>query len=372
MPRPKACADVITSNAIREMIKMSPDLIQLLNKKNLLNPIWSTELYVQAEAKVSLPFKGLDDSSEPSCYSITRSRLDAELWNHLKEKAPDSLTDGQRVLRIEDETNGKVVVLDNNEKTHATSVILCTGPNKSLSLNQPNLDESNRHSAIGLRAYYSGLQSIQKDTCYLFLDKEWMPGGFYIAPLPDGLYNVNMVIRKDKLEKSGLNLKAEMKKAITEHAEVKEIFKTAVIQGDVQGSPLPLATKKRSLGSPDQVIAGDAAGLIDLISANGIPQAMVSGRLAAEHMIRVHHGTSASMSFKEYEKSLYAAIKPDVRLGQWLSPLLSFPWVNQILLQAMSSLSNNAGDGTGLEEVLYSDSPLRTFLAVLNPLKQQN
>ena len=29
------------------------------------------------------------------------------------------------------------------------------------------------------------------------------------------------------------------------------------------------------------MLVGDAAGLIDLISANGIPQAMISGKLAA-------------------------------------------------------------------------------------------
>jgi flavin-dependent dehydrogenase len=196
-----------------------------------------------------------------------------------------------------------------------------------------------------------------------------MPGGFYIAPMAAGLSNVNVVVRKDKVRKDDMKLQTVMDGFIHEHPELSERFQNAERVGRIQGAPLALATARKEMVSDGVLYAGDAAGLIDLISANGIPQALLSGRMSAEWAQRAIQNESYSTGFlKGYERDVQKAIREDVRMGRLLGPFLGYPLLCRWTLKGMSSMMSDDGTGGLLQELLYSDQPLKTLAGHLNPL----
>jgi len=70
---------------------------------------------------------------------------------------------------------------------------------------------------------------------------------------------------------------------IAEHPLFRERFAGAVeLPESRRGWLLPLGSKRRTIHGHGWLLVGDAAALIDPFSGEGIGNAMVSGRLAAE------------------------------------------------------------------------------------------
>lgn len=367
MPRPKACADIITSQAIREIKKIAPDVMGHMEQD--LRPIWGTDLHVQNQGSIEVPFKALDDTSEPSCYAIDRSAMDLALWHEVQKRKVKTLAN-TRVIGHERDDDRHVLDLHDGRTVVSKVCIVATGataPGFLREIRNPKV--SDRHSALGVRAYYKGLTDMPTDRCQLYLMKKWMPGGFYIAPLADGRYNVNMVVRADKVKRSGMHLRRELEGAISQHPSLKRIFKNAELVSDVKGSPLPLATVKRLYSADGMILTGDTAGLIDLISANGIPQAMISGRLAAGCAEAILNHTDESKAIKTYQAELEAAIVNEVKLGKKLSPILGIGWVSGAILGGLGMLAKSEStDADNLERILYASDPWKELLRQVNPL----
>ncbi len=53
--------------------------------------------------------------------------------------------------------------------------------------------------------------------------------------------------------------------------------------GPIEGSGLPLGSKRRKLAGERYLLTGDAAYLIDPFTGEGIGNALYTGRIAAEH-----------------------------------------------------------------------------------------
>jgi 2-polyprenyl-6-methoxyphenol hydroxylase-like FAD-dependent oxidoreductase len=69
-------------------------------------------------------------------------------------------------------------------------------------------------------------------------------------------------------------------------------------------------------------LVGDAAGLIDPLSGEGIHMAFASGRLAAENAIRYLEGESGSMA--GYEQAVDMQLQPELDISRRLQELFHF------------------------------------------------
>ena len=82
----------------------------------------------------------------------------------------------------------------------------------------------------------------------------------------------------------------------------------------------------RTSGSPiargPVALAGDAAGLIDPLSGEGIHMAFASGRLAAESALALLAGDAASMA--GYERAVDAELQPELNVSRKLQELFNF------------------------------------------------
>jgi flavin-dependent dehydrogenase len=365
-PRDKACADILTSKAIRTLNEVDDSFIPELIAQGLLQPIYGSGLASSNLQRMTMKFNWLDNKENtPSCYSIRRSDFDTYLYKKVSAHPLTETLTGCQVSAIEINNDG-CLVHTKDAATYETELVLVgTGANfnplpKHLKLNQEDL-----HHAVGVRAYYTGLD-FGSNYCELLLNERLMPGGFYVAPLENGLFNVNIVVRKDIVKRSKLNLTEEFENMIATNPVLKEKFKNAERVSSFSGSSLILGTKERTICGDRFMMIGDSAGLIDLLSANGIPQAMLSGKLSALQAKACLESQDFSASkMMSYQTTLFQAIKEDVSLGKFINPILGFKLSIKWVLFFVNFLSKSASKNTSLVKLIYHKNPVRLLF---NPM----
>jgi geranylgeranyl reductase family protein len=91
---------------------------------------------------------------------------------------------------------------------------------------------------------------------------------------------------------------------------------------NLRGHHLPLRTARSPIARGPIALVGDAAGLIDPLSGEGIHMAFASGRLAAGHAIRYLAGETATMA--AYERAVDEQLQPELDVSRRLQELFHF------------------------------------------------
>lgn len=92
-------------------------------------------------------------------------------------------------------------------------------------------------------------------------------------------------------------------------------------QTQVRGHLIPLGPPTRRLHTRRLLLAGDAAGLADPLTGEGISYAVRSGRLAAE-AVQAALASPAPPSLASYTRCVRAQLLPDIRLGWRIARVL--------------------------------------------------
>jgi flavin-dependent dehydrogenase len=180
--------------------------------------------------------------------------------------------------------------------------------------------------------------------------KALLPGGLYLTPLANGLVNVNMVMRLDFVAKNNINLNERFWDVINTHPILKKRFSTQNLVGKLQGSSLSFGTIKRPVSGNGYVLVGDAAGLIDLLSANGICNAVASAEIAAEVIADPSTNYAAP---HRYDAVLNAKLQNELMLGRLVSPFLGNPKYFGVIESVLNFIASRAQGGTALSQLLY-------------------
>jgi flavin-dependent dehydrogenase len=107
----------------------------------------------------------------------------------------------------------------------------------------------------------------------------------------------------------------------------------------IKGYGLPLGSKKRNLSGAKFLLAGDAAALIDPFSGEGIANAIRSGRIAAEHVIKCFEQNNFSAAFnKAYDREIYHRMWKEFKISRTLQNLVRYPILfNYVIKKARQS-----------------------------------
>lgn len=85
-----------------------------------------------------------------------------------------------------------------------------------------------------------------------------------------------------------------------------------------QGCYIPVSNLKHRINTDRIMLAGDAAGLVDSFSGEGIRNAIISGRIAADSAAEV---LSDSAPVRSYRKVIYAELASDLKWSEKISHL---------------------------------------------------
>lgn len=363
-PRHKPCADNITGNTIRVLNELDPNFIKNLQLEKQSLQMKGIVAHAANNHKMKIDFLPLEaDTEDPSCYAIPRIKLDNELIQKAKENPLIEVIEGFNVVDLQRQENG-ILIQGKTQAIFANLAIVCSGSNANFIKNLHEIEKEEEHFAVGVRGYYKNVKpSEHGQYCELYITKDLLPGGLYVTQFTDESVNVNVVVRSDIVKKKKLNLKQILEDTLATHPLLKERFAEAEMIGKLEGSGLFLGTKKRKLSGDNFILAGDAAGLIDLLSANGIPQAMLSGKIAAEFAAKcVQTNDFTLKTLADYDERVFDRIKNYLKMSKFVAPFLSSNIALNILLHGMNFIAKKYDENDQLRDLIYDHEATKKLI----------
>lgn len=198
------------------------------------------------------------------------------------------------------------------EQIRANLVLAADGANSMVAIKTGLNKNPDDHHLVALRAYYKNVKGMT-DRIEIHLIKTLLPGYFWIFPLPNGEANVGLGMIKSDMQKKKIDLRKSIVKEIEENPLFKNRFKGAELVGPIVGWNLPVASYHRKCYGNGFLLLGDAASLIDPLSGEGIGNAMISGKLAAQIAAEALRAKDYSEKFlQKYDKMLWDEIGDEI------------------------------------------------------------
>jgi len=140
-----------------------------------------------------------------------------------------------------------------------------------------------------------------------------LPGYFWLFPVSEGVVNVGIGMVMAEMDKQKMKLKALQSDVIMNHKLFKDRFADAtMVEGSGKGWQLPFGSPRkkgemqpRRSASNGVFLVGDAASLVDPFSGEGVGNALVSGEMAAQHILQKKKPS-------EYQQALWEALGPEL------------------------------------------------------------
>ncbi|WP_045218227.1 geranylgeranyl reductase family protein [Desulfonatronum thioautotrophicum] len=201
--------------------------------------------------------------------------------------------------------------------------------------------------AMSARAYYSPLP-LQPGHMEVFYPEEILPGFCWIHRTDGIMANVGLTMPMDIIRKKRIAPQKALEAAISFPA-VRDRFKYSERIGKIQAAVLPVANPMREVHGEGFLLVGDAAGVINPCSMEGISNALQSGRIAAEILAELH-AQNAPMDephLRGYALRLWEELGPATSMANQLLGLRT-PKAIASLIRSASRRPRNAGWISGI------------------------
>ena len=307
-PRDKCCGDGLTADALRQLedLGLRPEAV----------PDWQpvTDVFVRSPVgrvvRFPLPADGQFAAVAP------RAQLDAALLD-VARSAGAKVADGHGLTAARAGAGGLELDVDGLGTVTTPYAIGADGAwsplRHALGANQPGY-LGDWHA---FRQYFSGVGPAASGL-WIWFEPDLLPGYAWSFPLPGGRANVGFGIHRD----AGIPVRQmkDMWPDLLARPQVREVLgEGAVAEGVHKAWPIPARVDKMPLtaGGGRALFVGDAACATDPMTGEGIAQALLTGRRAAEAVLGGHD--VAAVYVKAVEHELFA----DHRLARLLSRALS-------------------------------------------------
>ena len=320
-PRDKICGDALSGKSVRIMEELN--LIHEIEKLNgsEINRITfgspsnkHFDVHLKASEKNHHITKG---------YVIPREIFD----NYLFKKA-DEVTDTKQGFIVKDIVfeNGKIcgvegITKDGNKETiNAPIIIGCDGANSIIARRLGVYKMDMKNTSVAIRQYYEGVRGLTNQIELHYL-REVKPGYFWLFPAGDGKANIGIGLSKSAAKQDNRTLKQIMDQIIAS-PYFQERFSNAKPLEKPSGWNLPMGSTHRKNYGDGFMLLGDAAGLIDPFTGEGIGNAMVAAKYAMNVLQKAKNQDNYSEKvLKEYDALLWGEIGKELRTSTKLQSL---------------------------------------------------
>ena len=311
-PRDKFCGDGLTTSALRELEALGLDPRSV----DSWQPV-RTMVIRGPEGQVA-NYRLPDDAGLFAAVA-RRMDLDAAMFE-LARSAGAEIIEGVAVTGVRQYDDGVTVTLDDGRELDAAYVVAADGmwsPVRKLL----GLDEANyRGEWHAFRQYVRNVEGLEPEELVVFFEPDFLPGYFWCFPLPDGRANIGFGIALGKTLTA-----RDMKRMwpdLLERPHVKALLGPNVEpEAPHRAWPIPASIDRATSGDGRVLFVGDAVRACDTMSGEGIGQALISGRLAAERLEADWHRPEAVQA--GYRHDLDQHFVADHRMSVALSRMLS-------------------------------------------------
>ncbi len=358
-PRDKICGDAL-SGKVREALNLiDPQICAEWEKTALQVPSYGISIIAPNLERLDIPFTpDYQNATHSPGYVSERMKFDNFLIEKCKSNALIEVLEGIDIVEHEKLVDGwRLADKEKKNVFECKLVIVANGAHSKFARQIGGIEVEHEHYCAGLRAYYKNVEGLH---AYNFIElhflKDFLPGYFWIFPLPNGMANVGVGMRSDKVSSKKVNLKARMLEIIHEYPYLKERFKNAELVDEIKGYGLPMGSKKRKISGLGYLLVGDAASLIDPFTGEGIGNAMISGGIAATTAAKcLEHNQFDEKATALYDKAIYDKLWPELQMSYRLQQLVNYP-------RLFNFIVNRANRNRKLRETLifmFADVDLR-------------
>jgi len=184
-------------------------------------------------------------------------------------------------------------------------------------------DPDTRHWMLAYRRYFHNVLGLDNQIELHYVN-DVIPGYFWIFPLEDGYANVGIAMLVKSMKRRQVNLKESLDRVIKKPHFQHRFSEATPVEKPVAWN-LPVGSKHRKSYGPGFLLLGDAAGLIDPFTGEGIGNAMYSARYAAETVGQAcDAGDFTERFLAQYDRRLWGEIGDELRVSARLQKIARF------------------------------------------------
>lgn len=363
-PRDKICGDALSGKVINELKRIDGSLLPQLHTQATAIGSGGIHFIAPNEKWLTIPFHPESEKFPSETvfhpgYLMKRLDFDDFLIGKVRENAQIDLREGEEVTGYQ-RIDGGWELTTNRQTLRAKLLIIANGAQSNFTRHVAGIVQEPGHFCAGLRAYYQGVAGLDANGFIeLHFLKDFLPGYFWIFPLAGGHANVGVGMLSSAISRKRVNLKNNMLEIIQTHPVLRQRFANARLVGNIKGYGLPLGSKKRPLSGDNYMLTGDAAHLIDPFTGEGISNAMISGRWAADQAAKCLAANDFSAAFmRQYDAAVYRRLGRELQISRRMQQLLRYP----SLFNLVVSRANRNPALQQLLSAMFMDMDLREAL----------
>jgi len=237
-------------------------------------------------------------------------------------------------LRLRGERNGQTLYLD------AQLAIAADGGQASLTRHLGLIQRP--PDLVAVRAYFEGDVG-PENRPEIHVERVIMPGYDWIFPMGGGRVNVGTGTLVSTVKERSLSLAKVMRQFVANNPYARERLRLAEMVSPVQGHPLRTDLRGTRPYGQRVLVAGEAAGLVNPLSGEGIAYALESGEMAATHArCALESGDFSEAALSAYGQALHRRYGADHRVARFLRIFFKYPWLLNRLVRRMQQDSDFA------------------------------
>lgn len=324
-PRDKICGDALSSDVTKQFHMISESLTEKLAQFKEKIPSNGVRFFTPKHQKLDIEFTKPKNIFGGGFVS-KRNDFDNFFFSETA-KLPDlRVFQNEKIISVDN--NGDAIILKSSTKIFEAPIALgADGAHSVLNKRLTQNKVEKNHYCAGVRQYFSNVKGFHPENhIELHFYKEILPGYLWVFPLANNQANVGLGMLSSVVSKKQINLKKEMVSLLETIPSLKERFKEAVPLTEIEGYGLPVGSMKRNISGNRFLLLGDAAGLIDPFSGEGIANAIRSGRVAAAHVLKAFEEQRFNREFNLlYDQEIYNRMWKEFKLSHTLQKLFRHP-----------------------------------------------
>lgn len=317
-PRDKCCGDGLTTLALRELETLGFDPSNVASWQQVDDVVIRSPR--GTERRYSLP-----DGAGYHAAVARREDLDAALVE-LAREAGAHVHEGAQLTALDHDGHG--VDLTFGGHAHRARLMIAADGMWSPTRKMLGLGvDGYRGEWHAFRQYFRNVSPRAARELVVWFERDLLPGYAWSFPLDGGRANIGFGIQR-----GGSHAVGDMKDLwpdLLARPHVRELLGAdAEPEAPHKAWPIPARVGRVPLVGPRTLFVGDAAAVTDPMTGEGIGQALLTGRLAAEAIL-THTDPGP-----HYEREVRRELVADDRMARFLIPLLARPAICGAALRA--------------------------------------
>ena len=215
-PRDKICGDALSGKVVEVLKKLDPALIDELHtqQNDFLGSFGVTFVAPNGQA-LRVPFKNEITATSPPPGFISK-RIDFDNWliSHVRLHPEIELIENTELRKFERTPNGYRATGKSGEAFEAKLIIAADGAYSTFAKEIASLKTEAAHNCFGLRAYYKNVSGLDyQHFIELHFLRDFLPGYFWIFPLPGGYANIGVGMRADVVHQKSSTSKKNLRRS---------------------------------------------------------------------------------------------------------------------------------------------------------------